>query len=35
MKYYLIGEKEFTTLEEAKAYQSEFGGIIMTRHRTA
>ena len=35
MKYYLIGDKEFNTLEEAEAYQKEFGGIIMTRHRTA
>lgn len=35
MQYYLIGTKEFSTLDEAKIYQSKFGGIIMTRYRTA
>ena len=35
MKYYLIGSKEFDTLDEAKIYQSKFGGIIKAMHRTA
>lgn len=35
MTYYIIGDKEFNTLEEAKDYQRKFGGIIMARYRTA